>query len=93
MGIIYIKKNTEALRTRLLNEGVKVCNCAYYDGWDWVFCGANKGFVHGIPPFETDTSKLIENGDRQCFIDDLTDEDICCETVDDFISMIKKKKK
>ncbi len=90
MKTIYIKSNTTELRDILRNEGIDVCPCTEFEGWDWLDYHLSVGSVHGIPPYETDPILQVECGDRAIFLAELTSEDVCCESEDEFVELIKR---
>ena len=84
-----LKENSEAIRKKITDAGISVCFCASFEDADWLdYSTAVGNGVHGVGfPFEG----MTKEDARALFLHEVKNP-VWCDTVDEFIKLIKEFK-
>lgn len=82
-----LKENSEAIRKKIKDSGIRVCICAEFDGSIWLdFSTVVNNGVHGVG---YGGGEMTNDEAMALFLHEVRNP-VWCDTVDEFIKLIKE---
>ena len=87
---IILKENSEEIRERIKEAGIKVCVCARFKDACWLdYNPSITDSVHGVGTYGEEVETYSQEEECARFLSECI-EPVFCEGVDDFIERIKQ---